>query len=364
MNEQENIEIAKKPSIIMIISLIMAILAFIMGLLALIFSIFSLQKEKTLSREEICAVTVPATVELRGNGMIGSGVIMKLSDGFAYIITNRHVANTVSPAARFIGESDFLVGELLGFDEYHDIAAVKIPYTGNRAKAAVLGTEIPVFGEEVLVVGNALGKGISVFDGILSNPDRILEADSKVIPVYQITAPVNAGCSGGGLFNDKGELIGINTYQSIKSSDEGGTDTRPVDGMSYSVPITIAKEIFLISSKEKSGEQIKKVSVKFSKIGESFELRFESLNLYAKRINGKLNITYSYLTINMSEELKVGDEIVAIGELDITESTNFSSIFGEIFKYEHKMAGTTLLKIKVSRNGQYKTITFKDTIKR
>ena len=53
----------------------------------------------------------------------------------------------------------------------------------------------------------------------------------------QSTATINEGCSGGGLFNLKGELIGINTWKLLDSS-------KHIEGMNFSISIDIVKNTF------------------------------------------------------------------------------------------------------------------------
>ena len=52
-----------------------------------------------------------------------------------------------------------------------------------------------------------MGKEIKVTDGIISSKSRF-DGD---ITTYQITAPIQGGNSGGPLFDEKGNLIGINS---------------------------------------------------------------------------------------------------------------------------------------------------------
>ena len=53
----------------------------------------------------------------------------------------------------------------------------------------------------------------------------------------QTTATINEGCSGGGLFNLKGELIGINTWKLVDSSTN-------IDGMNFAVGVDKIQELF------------------------------------------------------------------------------------------------------------------------
>ena len=53
----------------------------------------------------------------------------------------------------------------------------------------------------------------------------------------QTTATLNVGCSGGGLFDLSGKLIGINTWKLIDSSDN-------IEGMNFSISVDKVKSLF------------------------------------------------------------------------------------------------------------------------
>lgn len=98
--------------------------------------------------------------------------------------------------------------EILFRDGNLDLALLhaKFPYKSDAAK---IGNPLKLrVGQEVLAVGNPLGFPFSVSHGILSALNR------NELGVYNMTqsdAFINPGNSGGGLFNMRGELIGINS---------------------------------------------------------------------------------------------------------------------------------------------------------
>ena len=61
-------------------------------------------------------------------------------------------------------------------------------------------------GDPVYAVGSPRGLELSFTDGIVS------QLRGGTPPIIQTTAAISPGSSGGGLFNDKGELIGITTF--------------------------------------------------------------------------------------------------------------------------------------------------------
>ena len=175
---------------------------------------------------------------------IGSGVIIT-NDG--YILTNNHV---VKDAAKKGGVTVKLTdrrvfdAKVIGTDPTTDIAVIKIDAT-NLPVAALGNSESLQVGEIVLAVGNPLGLESTVTQGIVSSLGRPLnvpeEGSSPTAGGYSISnfiqtdAAINPGNSGGGLFNIKGEVIGINA--AIAS------ETGMFAGYGFAIPIDMAKEV-------------------------------------------------------------------------------------------------------------------------
>lgn len=190
----------------------------------------SLPKEANLARmPPVIANATRANVVIRhgetlaGTSM-GSGVVMKLHDHRAYLITNKHV----------IGDAKS--GE------------IKVMfYTGEESKAdiewvapegvdlAILSCQVIAFekyqqiqisdtaaspGESVFAIGNPMGLFWTYTDGSISG-QRTIEGGPHGVELYQTQTPINSGNSGGGLFTRNGHLIGINTMTQDKQSAEG-----------------------------------------------------------------------------------------------------------------------------------------------
>jgi serine protease Do len=89
-----------------------------------------------------------------------------------------------------------------------------------------------VVGELAVAIGNPLGKlGGTVTEGVISALSRDIEIDRHSMNLLQTSAAVNPGNSGGGLFNSRGELIGI---VNAKSS---GAD---IEGLGFAIPSNTA----------------------------------------------------------------------------------------------------------------------------
>lgn len=82
----------------------------------------------------------------------------------------------------------------------------------NPVAAPVFSGDEVFRGEKVYAVGNPAGLDATVMTGVLSNVNRMYRvtwADGAEVPFLQTDAGITGGNSGGALFNDKGELIGV-----------------------------------------------------------------------------------------------------------------------------------------------------------
>jgi serine protease Do len=174
---------------------------------------------------------------------MGSGTIIGQNSDELLILTSYHVVEDCSSLyVTFINDAN-VDGYIKAADPDKDIAVVAIPLadidedTMNSIKVATICTEEPKVGEGCLVIGNALGYGISVTSGIVSKTDRELYVDGKTLDVIQTDAAINFGNSGGCMVNSKGEIIGIAEAKTVVSS---------VEGMCYAIPV--ARNMDLIQS--------------------------------------------------------------------------------------------------------------------
>ncbi len=200
----------------------------------------------------------------------GSGVLYQMQDDYTYIITNYHVvydanvasANGGNMARKIICylygsegtyssqgmDSDGLAVydygaygiecEYVGGSISNDIAVIRaktedITAINPEATTAEFASEYHV-GETAIAIGNPEGEGISVTEGIVSVDNEYINLQiDNVVRSYRslrIDTAIYGGNSGGGLFNLKGELIGI--------TNAGNTTDQNIN---YAVPLEIAK---------------------------------------------------------------------------------------------------------------------------
>ena len=145
----------------------------------------------------------------------GSGIIVSKS---GYIVTNYHVVeNAVDIEVEFIlnGELQKLEADVVQTDKLNDLAVIKISdinFNGInelnynfKGSSSDVGTKVYAYGYPMAL--SIMGKEIKVTDGIISSKSGF----EGNIATYQITAPIQGGNSGGPLFDDKGNFLGINS---------------------------------------------------------------------------------------------------------------------------------------------------------
>jgi len=172
--------------------------------------------------------------------VLGSGVILS-PDGF--IATNRHVIEGATNILVILADGREASARIYADDETSDIALLKINLP--NLSHLTLETERPVnVGDVALAIGNPVGVGITVTQGIISATQRVGGDISNGL-YLQTDAAINPGNSGGALINGHGELIGIST--SILG--------RQTEGISFAIPAPTVK--FVVDSLITNGRVIR-----------------------------------------------------------------------------------------------------------
>lgn len=159
-----------------------------------------------LTPQEITEIAFDSTVHLgftdaKGNRWTGSGFVFH--DG--QVATNyRVVDNMWIGSAKLIGQEEiYPVETVLAVDKERDLAIIKV--VGIDAPVLPLGDSDTVqIDDRVYIAGNPRGLEILFSEGTIS-AIRGGSADK----IFQMTAPVSQGSSGGPVFNEKGEVIGV-----------------------------------------------------------------------------------------------------------------------------------------------------------
>lgn len=165
-------------------------------------SVAPIENTTPLSPKEIASRAEAAVLRIEGDGTLGTGFVV---DARGWIATNLHViVGATKLVATFKDGQRFDVVEVLGFAPDHDVALLRIE--GEELPTLPLGGEVSV-GDRVVAIGHPLGLSDTVSDGLISAVRQIDES----LEVLQISAPIAPGSSGGPLFNERGEVVGIAT---------------------------------------------------------------------------------------------------------------------------------------------------------
>ena len=169
---------------------------------------------------------------------LGSGFVY---DIHGHIITNAHVVENAGKVDVTFVDGNSYSAEVVGKDEYADIAVLKIidDYTDENLQPLTLGdsTQLHV-GQQVIAIGNPFGLSNTMTAGIVSQTGRLLPNEKAGFSnpnVIQTDAAINPGNSGGPLLNLNGEVIGINT--AIRSN------TGEFSGVGFAVPSNMVKRV-------------------------------------------------------------------------------------------------------------------------
>ena len=167
----------------------------------------------------------------------GSGFILS-SDG--YILTNYHVIEDSSSISVAMYDGSSYDAELIGYDNTNDIAVLKIE--AENLVPVVLGSSDTLHvGDTIVAIGNPLGElTFSLTSGVVSALDReITLSNIGTMKLIQTDCAINSGNSGGALFNDHGEVIGITN---AKYSGDTGTGAS-IDNICFAIPIDSVRGI-------------------------------------------------------------------------------------------------------------------------
>lgn len=266
---------------------------------------------------------------------VGSGVIVS-ADGT--ILTNNHVVDGAEKITIQMNDKRTFQAKIVGTDPPSDLAVLKIE--ANNMPFLNLGNSDNVrIGDIVLAIGNPLGIGQTVTQGIISAKGRQTGiSDGSFEDFLQTDAAINRGNSGGALINVSGELIGINSQ--ILSTPGGGGNI----GIGFSIPSNMAKTVMeqlLKDGKVRRGLLGVNIQNVTEDIAKSFEL---------KDTKGVLVSNVRAGSAAEKAGMKTGDIIVAINGEAVEDSNTL----------RNKVAGTlpgSEIKVKVLRDGAEQELT-------
>ena len=183
----------------------------------------------------------------------GSGVVVAKG----YVVTNYHVVEGATSLEITSGDNTY-AATVAGYDESIDVAVLSCPTLD--LEAVVLGdSDVLNVGDWAICIGNPLSFTGTTTVGVISALNREITTSSTTDAygyrsavtnqMIQTDAAINAGNSGGGMFNVAGELIGIPSRKYTGSY----YSTSTVEGIGMAIPVNVVKPLL---EKVLSGETV------------------------------------------------------------------------------------------------------------
>ena len=173
----------------------------------------------------------------------GTGVVLT-QDG--YLIPNAHVVAGAQSVRVILHDNRALPASLVGFDAVEDLAVLKVEAEG-LVPAEFGDSNALRIGEPVAALGDSLGYRATFTDGIVSALDREVQVDDTKMTLIQTSAAINYGNSGGPLFNQYGQVVGINTVKIV--SEDGSAE-----GLGFAIP---SRRVKYVADRLIAGEEVR-----------------------------------------------------------------------------------------------------------
>ncbi|NUR97701.1 MAG: PDZ domain-containing protein [Kribbellaceae bacterium] len=146
----------------------------------------------------------------------GTGIVLT-SDG--EVLTNHHVIEgATSITVTDIGNGKTYTASVVGYDEAHDIAVLKLKNASGLQTAKTGNSDQVKLGDQVVGVGNAGGTGgtpsyaagkVTGLNQSITATDQNGQDPENLANLIQTDANIQAGDSGGPLVNANGEVVGV-----------------------------------------------------------------------------------------------------------------------------------------------------------
>ncbi|MFS4438739.1 DegQ family serine endoprotease [Paracoccaceae bacterium GXU_MW_L88] len=265
----------------------------------------------------------------RSSNALGSGFVIS-ADG--YVVTNNHVIDGADKIEVEFQSGNTLQAKVIGTDPKTDIALLKVDADEPLPFARFGDSDAARVGDWVLAIGNPLGQGFSVSQGIVSARGRSLQGNYD--DFIQTDAAINRGNSGGPLFNMQGEVIGVNT--AILSPNGGSI------GIGFSMSSNVVEQV--VEQLREYGETRRGwLGVQIQNINEDMS---EALGL--ESTNGALVSDVPEGPARMAG-IETGDVITAFNGEEVDDVSELIRLVGEA------EVGSTA-RVVVFRDGQTETL--------
>ena len=157
-----------------------------------------------------------------------------------YLLTNAHVVNGAAKITVTRSNGQTFEARLVAQETgSSDLALLKIEASGLPTVRIGNSDRVQV-GDPVSTIGNPLGElSFSLTTGYVSAGPRQVNTGSVTLTMLQTNAAINKGNSGGPLFDEAGQVIGVVTAK----LSAGENDSTPLEGLGFALPINTVMEL-------------------------------------------------------------------------------------------------------------------------
>jgi S1-C subfamily serine protease len=199
----------------------------------------STKTQKASAEQQAGVVDIVSTLKYQSAEAAGTGIVLS-SDG--YVLTNNHVIDgSTSLRVTVVSTGKTYSATVVGTAPTKDVALIKLSGASGLTAADLGDSDGVKVGDKVTGVGNAGGQGgtpsaatgkVLALNQTITASDESGTDSEKLHGVIVVSAPIQAGDSGGPLYNADDQVVGVDT-----AANQSGTTT------GFAIPIDDAVSI-------------------------------------------------------------------------------------------------------------------------
>jgi serine protease Do len=179
-------------------------------------------------------------------GGYGSGFVIDIDN--QYILTAAHVVEDANISESYLlsydkdrpnNKGEEINFRLIGSDEKSDVAVLQAINSNLSSCVELSDFKDSYAGEPVFAVGHPMGQLFTISTGIISNFNRNFGISNIPYRLIQTDAAINPGNSGGPLYNNEGQVIGLNSF----IYRQNGLQALPIESLGYAISAPVVQDI-------------------------------------------------------------------------------------------------------------------------
>ena len=288
------------------------------------------------AKQSVGIVDINSSLSYQGAEGAGTGMVL---DSSGDILTNNHVVNgSTSLKVTIVSTGKTYTAKVVGTDPTQDIAVIKLDGASGLATANFGDSDSVKVGDTVTGVGNAGGVGgtpssatgqVTALHQSITASDEGANAE-KLSGLIQSNADIQAGDSGGPLYNSNDKIVGVDTAASSSGQSQG-----------YSIPINTARSI---ANQILSGNETTSIHIGYPAfLGISVSSDSAANGVVVGGVVNGLPAANAGIV--------AGDQITKVGSTDITSASKLTS------KMATYQPGDRTKVTYIDANGQSHTVT-------